>query len=321
MSIPLPNLDDRTYADLVEEARSLIPIESPEWTDHNPSDPGIVLIELLAWLTEMTLYRVNQVSDRNYEMFLKLLKDPDLQWKLPNDPVESEVRSAVIHEEIRLTIVALRQRYRAVTTEDFEQLILKDWEKASLIKRVKVLPQRNLESERKEAGNLGSGKKEAHSDISLVIVPVNNNLTKEQMNELKKWLDDRKLLTTRLHVVLPNYRKVNIEADLYLEDGADRNKVDRDAQIEIRTCFNPIESGTYWHGGGWPFGRNVYVSELYALLDKVSGVDYVDNVKLSTPDKTDENQSTTDILLEDDELVSVDKLTFIFKDRSGNVWK
>ncbi|MFW5667313.1 MAG: baseplate protein J, partial [Coleofasciculus sp.] len=66
MSLPLPNLDDRTYADLVEEARSLIPIECPEWTDHNPSDTGIILIELFAWLTEMVLYRVNRIPDQNF---------------------------------------------------------------------------------------------------------------------------------------------------------------------------------------------------------------------------------------------------------------
>ena len=46
MPIPLPNLDDWTYADLTAEARALIPSLCPEWTNHNPSDPGITLIEL-----------------------------------------------------------------------------------------------------------------------------------------------------------------------------------------------------------------------------------------------------------------------------------
>src|SRR5690349_4133941 len=53
MPLPLPNLDDRSYTDLVEEARRLIPTYAPEWTNHNPSDPGIMLIELFAYLTEM----------------------------------------------------------------------------------------------------------------------------------------------------------------------------------------------------------------------------------------------------------------------------
>src|ERR1044071_2439456 len=75
MPITLPNLDDRRYADLVEEARSLIPTYAPEWTDHNESDPGITLIELFAYLSEMLIYRLNRVTDANRYAFLKLL-DP-----------------------------------------------------------------------------------------------------------------------------------------------------------------------------------------------------------------------------------------------------
>jgi hypothetical protein len=42
MPIPLPNLDDRRWADLVEEGRALIPLyASEDWTDHNVHDPGI----------------------------------------------------------------------------------------------------------------------------------------------------------------------------------------------------------------------------------------------------------------------------------------
>jgi hypothetical protein len=308
MSIPLPNLDDRTYADLVEQARALIPIEYPEWTDHNPSDTGIILIELLAWLTEMTLYRVNQVPDRNVETFLKLLNEPEK--KLDQD----------LHIAIRETILELRQRYRAITPEDFEQLVLQDWEQSSLIKRVKVLPQRNL-----EGTEIDKKYGFAPGHISLVVVPDNKQVKKDQIpqlcTQLKDWLNKRKLLTTRLHVVQPNYVKVNIKADLYLEDGAVRNTVQDKAQTEIITCFDPVRSGTYWDGKGWPFGRNVYVSEVYALLDKVSGVDYVSNVEVSTPDKTDKDKSTTEISLQDDELVQVGELTFNFKDRWGNDWK
>ena len=73
MSLPAPNLDDRTFKDIVEEAIRLIPEKCPEWTDFNPSDPGITLIELLAWLTEMIIYRLNLVPDKNYIKFLQLM--------------------------------------------------------------------------------------------------------------------------------------------------------------------------------------------------------------------------------------------------------
>jgi predicted phage baseplate assembly protein len=72
MSLPTPTLDDRTAQDIIDEAKRLIPRHCPEWTDHNVSDPGIALVELFAWMTEMILYRLNQVPDRLYAKFLEL---------------------------------------------------------------------------------------------------------------------------------------------------------------------------------------------------------------------------------------------------------
>lgn len=71
--LPSPNLDDRTFDDLVEECIMRIPRYCPEWTDHNLSDPGITLIELFAWLTDQMLLRFNQVPRKNYVAFLELL--------------------------------------------------------------------------------------------------------------------------------------------------------------------------------------------------------------------------------------------------------
>jgi len=73
MSIPIPDLDDISFDDLMKEALSLIPIYNKEWTNHNPTDPGITLLELFAWLSEMVIYRVNRVPDESYINFLKLL--------------------------------------------------------------------------------------------------------------------------------------------------------------------------------------------------------------------------------------------------------
>ena len=74
-----PNLDDRTWQDIVNQARALIPKYAPEWTDHNPSDPGIALIELFAWIVESMIYRLNRVPEKNLIAFLNLLditRDP-----------------------------------------------------------------------------------------------------------------------------------------------------------------------------------------------------------------------------------------------------
>lgn len=74
MSLPTPNLDDlRFQRDLVDEARRRIVQYCPEWTDYNLSDPGITLIELFAWMTELMVYRLNRVPDKNYIKFMELL--------------------------------------------------------------------------------------------------------------------------------------------------------------------------------------------------------------------------------------------------------
>lgn len=73
MTLPAPKLDDRLFQDLVDEAKKRIPHYCKEWTDHNVSDPGITLIELFAWMTEILLYRLNQVPDLHYIKFLEML--------------------------------------------------------------------------------------------------------------------------------------------------------------------------------------------------------------------------------------------------------
>ena len=73
MSLPVPNLDDRTFQDLVDEAKRLIPTYCPEWTNHNLTDPGVALIELFAWMTELSLFRLNQVPDTFYTHMLNMM--------------------------------------------------------------------------------------------------------------------------------------------------------------------------------------------------------------------------------------------------------
>lgn len=73
MTLPAPRLDDRTFQDLVDEAKTYVQQRCPGWTDHNVSDPGVTLLESFAWMTEMLLYRLNRVPDRLHLRFLELL--------------------------------------------------------------------------------------------------------------------------------------------------------------------------------------------------------------------------------------------------------
>ncbi|MFF3761189.1 putative baseplate assembly protein [Streptomyces sp. NPDC002185] len=73
MALPSPNLDDRRFQQLVDEAKRYVQQRAPEWTDHNVSDPGVTLIETFAYLVDQVLYRLNRVPDKNYHAFLDLL--------------------------------------------------------------------------------------------------------------------------------------------------------------------------------------------------------------------------------------------------------
>ena len=68
--LPTPNLDDRTFQSLVDDARSFVHRRCPEWSEHNISDPGITLIETVAMMVDQLIYRLNRVPERNYIKFL-----------------------------------------------------------------------------------------------------------------------------------------------------------------------------------------------------------------------------------------------------------
>ena len=71
--LPAPDLDDRHFQDLVDDAKRLVQERCPTWTDHNVSDPGVTLIEAVAQMVDQLIYRLNRVPDRNYVKFLELI--------------------------------------------------------------------------------------------------------------------------------------------------------------------------------------------------------------------------------------------------------
>lgn len=73
MPLTSPNLDTRTFEDLVTEVRRRVPTLTPEWTDLNEGDPGITLAELFAFMTEQLLFQINQVPEKGFVTFLKMV--------------------------------------------------------------------------------------------------------------------------------------------------------------------------------------------------------------------------------------------------------
>lgn len=207
MPLNIPNLDDRTYNDLVKEALTLIPGYTPQWTDHNPSDPGITLIEMFAYLTDMLIYRVNRVTDDNYQAFLKLINGPD--WQPPSNKS--------LDLQIRETIASLRDTYRAVTASDFERLAQ---EADPGVARAYCLPRRNLGS-----GSVNAANMEEPGYVSVIIVPAPSITDPQMLNyTARDYLDTRRLLTTQVQVVSPRYFSFDLRLKLVLKPDVEAEK-------------------------------------------------------------------------------------------------
>ncbi|MGI0484841.1 hypothetical protein ACN4EK_05330 [Pantanalinema rosaneae CENA516] len=309
MPLQLPKLDDRTYKDLVEEALRLIPTYAPDWTNHNPSDPGITIIELFAYLTEMLIYRLDRIPDANRATFLKLILGTDewrlfrnqtlhkhqLDEKIPKQQIsqveenkldqwfiQNVLDRSTLDQKIQSAIRELRQSDRAITPDDFEQLALQsdksEHPNNPKIARVHCIPRHDLET---ESSLLPPQQQERPNHVSVVVVP-ESNVSGSDLNQtistVKKDLDFRRLLTTQIHVVPPRYVAVGIKANLTLLPDAVETNVQGQAISDLQTFLDPLKGGA--DGKGWPFGRSVYPSELYELLDRLPGVDYVGKINL-----------------------------------------
>jgi predicted phage baseplate assembly protein len=116
MSPLAPNLFDRRFGDLMEIGRAKLPSLAPEWTDHNAHDPGITLMELLAWTAEAQLFSLSRLRRDERVAYAALLGltpagtqgATGLIWpdRLdPNSPAATFAKSVVIGEETVVHVV------------------------------------------------------------------------------------------------------------------------------------------------------------------------------------------------------------------------
>lgn len=146
MAFDLPNLDNKTYAELRNQLVKLIPQYTQKWTDFNASDPGITLLELLCWVNETLLYQANQVPLGTYINFLRWLAgasgsqeiqyrlqqiaaaadSPDLAYlNLLTDLQQIETDQSLqldYHDLQKKALTFLQAPYLAITAQDFVEL-------------------------------------------------------------------------------------------------------------------------------------------------------------------------------------------------------
>ncbi|MDG5814095.1 putative baseplate assembly protein [Chitinispirillales bacterium ANBcel5] len=73
MSLPSMNIDDRDFDSLVKDSLKMITQSCPQWTDVSMGEPGRMLIEVFAYLTETMIYRINRLPQKAFVEFLRLL--------------------------------------------------------------------------------------------------------------------------------------------------------------------------------------------------------------------------------------------------------
>ena len=71
--LPDINLDNESFDDILESAKSCIVSNCPEWTDFNYHDPGVTMLETFSWLKEIQQYYLNRIGPGSISRYLKLL--------------------------------------------------------------------------------------------------------------------------------------------------------------------------------------------------------------------------------------------------------
>ncbi|MEU3709887.1 putative baseplate assembly protein [Streptomyces catenulae] len=102
------------------------------------------------------------------------------------------------------------------------------------------------------------------------------------LERVTRYLDDRRLIGTRLAVGPPFYQGVTVVSTLHAFRGVDVDRVRREAHDALYRHLDPLTGGA--DGNGWPFGRPVQAGEVFAVLQRVPGVELVDEVLLHPAD-------------------------------------
>lgn len=287
MPLPVPNLDDRQFDDLVEEGRGMIAQYAPEWTNYNPSDPGIMLLELFAWLSESVLYRLNQIPEERYVLFLDLLG----VQKRADESVSDAVRRA---------LRALSSRSRAVTIEDYEFLgrIANTEEVRQLAAQLMAAGESTVRLEQfavladvKPDGIRRAKAIAKGSRVQLYLLPDvgmppegRDALLQAVAENLRPFL----LITTRLEVLAAVFAPVSVRVAIVGRLGQAASDLRKKVVAALDRFYHAYEGGA--EGTGWPFGRGIYRAELYQIVEAVKGVDYVSSLSLNGDSQRDEVQ-------------------------------
>jgi predicted phage baseplate assembly protein len=164
----------------------------------------------------------------------------------------------------------LSQPHRAITLGDFETLALGT--PGVSVARVKALPDYDP----------ALPCVTAPGAVSVIVIPHCPDSRPvpgpDLLRAVRTYLDRRRLLTTELHVIGPEYSTIAAQATLHAKADASPPELRDQAISRLNEFLHPLRGAS--DGTGWPMGRAVYRSEILALLNGLPGVVYVDGVAL-----------------------------------------
>jgi hypothetical protein len=265
-----------TFDELVRDGTSLIPAYAPRWTNHNPSDPGITLLELLAYFTEILAYRALRITPDAKLQFLRLLED---QVARSSDVLLGRP-SWEVDEAILRRVQSLSSVECAVTAGDFEKLALDAATRhlgGGMGLLARSLPGVDL---RPTPGRHGLMAVDAPADVSVVLA-VEPELSGDNIDavcrHVQEELTPRCLLTSRASVVPARHLHVSVACRLSPRPGVPLPAAIAAADAALRSRFDPLRSDGPLAGTS-PFGRSVHLATVAATIDRTREVDYVEEV-------------------------------------------
>ena len=180
----------------------------------------------------------------------------------------------------------LKANTRAVTREDFEYLALQASPKVA---RAKGISPGDSTDNNPSPGTMRVLLVPTVTECEKYIPAEQLEVTRTVREEVREYLDERRLLGTRLELGEPKYLYVSIEAYVRIRRGYQKQASD-DIEKRLYQYINPICGGA--NGTGWPFGRGLIPSEIHACLQNIQNVDYIEEVKIypvdpSTGEKQD----------------------------------
>jgi hypothetical protein len=98
------------------------------------------------------------------------------------------------------------------------------------------------------------------------------------------YLDERRLLTTYLDLTIPKYQWVTVQARVKVLNSFLADRVKKEIERRLYRFIRPLQGGPdpsmkfEEPGEGWTFGRILYFSEIYPLIQSIDGVEFVEKL-------------------------------------------